>query len=61
MMKKPDYCHMATEKCEDCKYWEPIPFHHNGGICRIMMRNRKTGAPTYTAVEVETEKKLVKR
>jgi hypothetical protein len=32
-MKRPDICLMKVEKCEDCKYWEPIPFHHKGGEC----------------------------
>jgi len=32
-MKRPDVCMMKVEKCEDCKCWEPIPFHHRGGEC----------------------------
>ena len=32
-MKRPELCLMKVEKCEDCKYWEPIPFHDNGGAC----------------------------
>ncbi len=32
-MKKPDTCLMKVEKCEDCRNWEPIPFHHRGGEC----------------------------
>jgi hypothetical protein len=32
-MKRPELCLMKVEKCEDCKYWEPIPFHDKGGEC----------------------------
>lgn len=32
-MKRPDTCMIKVEKCEDCKCWEPIPFHHRGGEC----------------------------
>jgi len=32
-MKRPDICLMKVEKCEDCRNWEPIPFHHKGGEC----------------------------
>jgi osmotically-inducible protein OsmY len=32
-MKRLQQCKMNVEICEDCKHWEPIPFHHNGGIC----------------------------
>ena len=32
-MKRPELCVMKVEKCEDCEYWEPIPFHDKGGEC----------------------------
>ncbi len=24
---------MNVKICEDCRYWEPIPFHDMGGVC----------------------------
>ena len=32
-MKKPDMCKINVEICENCRNWEPIPFHDNGGEC----------------------------
>ncbi len=32
-MKRPDMCRVNVEICENCRNWEPIPFHHNGGEC----------------------------
>jgi len=32
-MRRPEVCLMKVEKCEDCWYWEPIPFHDRGGEC----------------------------
>ncbi len=32
-MKRPDVCRVNVEICENCRNWEPIPFHHNGGEC----------------------------
>lgn len=33
-MRRPDSCLLSkVEKCEDCRNWEPIPFHDNGGDC----------------------------
>ena len=32
-MKKPDVCLMNVEICENCRNWEPIPFHDKGGEC----------------------------
>jgi len=32
-MKKPDVCMMNVEICENCRNWEPIPFHDKGGEC----------------------------
>ena len=32
-MKKPTQCHINVEICEDCRHWEPIPFHDRGGEC----------------------------
>jgi len=26
-------CMVSIEKCSKCGYWEPIPFHDNGGVC----------------------------
>lgn len=36
-MKKPKLCQMDVEYCEDCKYWEPFPFHDEGGECILKM------------------------
>ena len=32
-MRKPDICMMNVEICENCRNWEPIPFHDKGGEC----------------------------
>ena len=32
-MKRPDVCMMNVEICENCRNWEPIPFHDKGGEC----------------------------
>ncbi len=32
-MKKPDMCKINVEICENCRNWEPIPFHDDGGVC----------------------------
>jgi hypothetical protein len=32
-MKRPDMCRMNVEICENCRNWEPIPFHDKGGEC----------------------------
>ena len=32
-MKRPELCQMNVKICEDCRYWEPIPFHDEGGAC----------------------------
>jgi hypothetical protein len=32
-MKRPDMCRMDVEICENCRNWEPIPFHDKGGEC----------------------------
>jgi hypothetical protein len=32
-MKKPDMCKENVEICENCRNWEPIPFHDDGGVC----------------------------
>ena len=33
-MRRPVQCLLRDVKnCEDCKHWEPIPFHCKGGEC----------------------------
>ena len=32
-MRKPDVCMMNVDICENCRNWEPIPFHDKGGEC----------------------------
>ena len=32
-MNRPALCKMQVEHCEHCAHWEPIPFHHKGGMC----------------------------
>lgn len=32
-MRRPELCSANVAKCEDCKHWEPIPFHDKGGVC----------------------------
>jgi len=40
MMEKKQ-CLIYTDKCENCQYWEPIPFHDDGGVCMAKLKVRK--------------------
>ncbi|UCG83563.1 MAG: hypothetical protein JSW38_01730 [Dehalococcoidia bacterium] len=53
-------CLMNMDKCEDCYYWEPIPFHDSGGVC---MAKRKMGTviPSDQSPPIELEAILVKQ
>ena len=33
IVRKPHVCSIDIEYCENCREWEPIPFHYNGGLC----------------------------
>ena len=53
-MRKPDVCMMNVDICENCRNWEPIPFHDKGGECippveAPVLRS----APVVTKVETE--------
>jgi len=32
-MRRQGLCSANAAKCDDCKHWEPMPFHNNGGAC----------------------------
>ena len=34
-MVKPDRCPMHVKCCEECRHWEPVPFHDRGGFCSL--------------------------
>jgi hypothetical protein len=48
---------MNSNKCEDCVYWEPIPFHQDGGVC--MSRKTLNVVSSNTIVSVKKQKKRV--
>ena len=54
-MKKPDVCMMNVEICENCRNWEPIPFHDKGGECIPPVEVPVVRIAPATAVK-ETEK-----
>jgi hypothetical protein len=54
-MKRPDVCRVNVEICENCRNWEPIPFHHNGGEC-IPPLEVPAGRLAPLAIERETVK-----
>ena len=41
-MVKPDRCPMQVKCCEECRHWEPVPFHDKGGFCSL-----KGGMPAH--------------
>ena len=53
-MKKPDMCKVNVEICENCRNWEPIPFHDRGGEC-IPLEAVPVMKLAPTAVRKETE------
>jgi hypothetical protein len=57
MMRNIERCHMNSDKCEDCVYWEPIPFHQDSGVC--MSRKTLNVVPSNTIVSVKRQKKPV--
>lgn len=54
-MKRPDVCMMNVEICENCRNWEPIPFHDKGGEC-IPPAEVPVMRLTPLAIEKATEK-----
>jgi len=54
-MRKPDICMMNVEICENCRNWEPIPFHDKGGEC-IPPVEVPVGRLASAAIHIETKK-----
>jgi hypothetical protein len=54
-MKRPDMCRMNVEICENCRNWEPIPFHDKGGEC-IPVTEVPVMRLAPLAIKKETEK-----
>ena len=55
-MKKPDVCMMNVEICENCRNWEPIPFHDKGGECIPPLEEAPVVRLAPLAIKKETEK-----
>jgi hypothetical protein len=38
-------CGRTCSRCTDCSEWEPIPFHHRGGVCMERTAGRRRLLP----------------
>ena len=52
-MKKRTGCLLRVENCEDCAFWEPIPFHQVGGVCVAFASVRRPSRRERREVETE--------
>jgi len=57
MMSRQGQCGMNLDRCERCVYWEPIPFHQNGGVC--MSRRSSHSVLGKTIVSIGRQKRPV--
>ena len=45
-------CGRTCSRCTDCSEWEPIPFHHRGGVCMARTAGRKRRLPALSLLEL---------
>ena len=57
MPEKLERCIKNVKNCGNCEYWEPIPFHHKGGVC--MWRKTLNIAPSNAIVSAKKQDKPV--
>ncbi len=57
MPEKLERCIKNVKNCGNCEYWEPIPFHHHGGVC--MLRVTLNVVPGNALLSVERQDKPV--
>jgi hypothetical protein len=45
-------CGRTCSRCTDCSEWEPIPFHHRGGVCMVRTAGRRRLLPALGLFEL---------